>query len=259
MKTIQSKTIVFITGAYVSHACWNEWKVYFEQKGFNTIAPPWPGKDADAITLRRRHPDKALAAVSMQDIIDHYTNIIKKLPEKPIVIGHSFGGLFAQVILNKGLAAAAVAIHAVPPQGVIPYEFNFLKSNIATLGFFTNIHKTFMMSFKKWQFAFTNGMSFEIQKASYYNLTIPESKRATRGGLTKAAYVDFKKPHPPLLLLAGSEDQCIPEHLCRRVYKRYTDKTSVTDYVVKERNHYVLGEHTWKEDANFILDWINYQ
>jgi pimeloyl-ACP methyl ester carboxylesterase len=259
MNNIKSKTIVFITGAYVSHACWNEWRTFFEDHGYTTIAPPWPHKDADPLTLRNRHPDKALAAVSMYDIIDHYTEIIRNLPEKPIVIGHSFGGLFAQVLLNKGLAAACIAIHAVPPQGVIPYEINFLRSNAATLGFFTSLKKTFLMSFRKWQFSFTNGMSYEAQKSSYYDLVIPESKRAARGGLTKAAFVDFKKQHEPLLLLAGTHDQCIPAHLCKRVYKRYRNKNSVTDFVLKDRNHFVLGQPTWREDAEYILNWLRKQ
>lgn len=257
---IQSKTILFITGAYVHHSCWNDWKILFESKGFRTLAPSWPHKDsADAATLRNRHPDKALAGISMSDITDHYTRIIQQLPEKPILIGHSFGGLFAQVLLNRGLGAAAVAIHAVPPQGIIPYEINFLKSNAATLGFFTSLDKTYLIPFKKWQFSFTNGMPFEIQKSSYYDLVIPESKRAARGGLTKAAYVDFKKEHEPLLLLAGRQDQCIPAHLCQRVYKSYKSTKSVTDFVIKDRNHFVLGQPTWKEDAEYVNNWLSKQ
>lgn len=259
MKKIQSKTILFITGAYVSHACWNNWKTFFESKGYTTIAPPWPGKDADALTLRNRHPDKALAAVSLDDVVNSHISIAKSLPEKPILIGHSFGGLIAQILLNKGFGVACVAIHAVPPQGIFPYEINFLKSNIATLGFFTPINKTFLMSFKKWQFAFTNGLSAEVQKSSYYELVIPESKRAARGGLGKAAYVDFKKEHEPLLLLAGTADQCIPAHLSKRVFNSYKSKKSVTEFVEKDRNHFVLGLPTWKEDATYILDWINSQ
>lgn len=257
MKKIQSKTIVFITGAYVSHACWNDWRTYFEEKGYKTIAPPWLGKDADTVTLRNRHPDKALAAVSLSQVLDNYADIVKKLPEKPILIGHSFGGFISQVLLNRGLAAACIAIHAVPPQGVVPYELNFLRSNLTSLGFFTSINKTYLMPFKKWQFSFTNGLPFEVQKNSYYDLVIPESKRAIRGALTSTAHVDFKKEHEPLLILAGSKDNCIPAHLCKRVYKSYKSKNSVTEFVVKDRNHFVLGLPTWKEDADYINNWID--
>ncbi|MHA4844841.1 alpha/beta hydrolase [Flavitalea antarctica] len=253
---IQSKTIVFLTGAFVSHACWDNWKIFFNNEGYKTIAPPWLGKESDAATLRNRHPDKALASVTLPALITHFTKITSDLPEKPIIIGHSFGGQMAQVLLNKGLAAAAVAIHAAPPQGIIPYEFAFLKSNSAALGYFTNVDKTYMRSFKSWQYAFTNGMSPERQKETYYELAIPESKRAVRGGLTSAAHVDFKKEHPPLLMLAGTKDNCIPAHLCERVYKSYKSKNSITEFVVKDRNHFVLGLPTWKEDANYILNWL---
>lgn len=253
---LPAPTIVFITGAYVSHACWDKWQTFFREKGYNTMAPPWPGKESDTATLRKKHPDKILAAVTMDDIVNHYIDIINKLPEKPIVIGHSFGGLFAQVLLNRDLASKAVAIHAVPPQGIFPYEINFLKSNLATLGFFSSPNIPYLMPFKKWQFVFTNGMPAEEQIKSYDELVIPESRRAARGGLTKAAYVNFKKPHAPLLLLAGTNDHCIPEHLCRRVYNSYSDKNSVTEYVVKERNHYVLGQPDWEKDAQYVYEWI---
>jgi len=113
------------------------------------------------------------------------------------------------------------------------------------------------MPFKKFQFAFVNGMPLEEQQKAYEALAIPESKRAARGGLSKAAKVDFKKEHPPLLLLAGTEDQIITDHLCKRVYKKYKTPNSITEYVVKDRNHFVLGLPTWKEDADFILQWLN--
>jgi pimeloyl-ACP methyl ester carboxylesterase len=257
MNKINSSTIVFITGAFVNHACWNEWLTHFRRKGYTAVAPPWPGKDGDARTLRSRHPnDPKLTSVSLQDIIDHYASIIQTLQEKPILIGHSFGGLISQVLMDKGLAAGVVAIHAAPPKGVLPYEFAFLKSSAAALGYFTSIDKTYLMSFEKWQYAFTNGMSLGEQRAAYDAIAAPESKRAIRGGLTDAAKVDFSKPHVPLLFLAGTSDQTIPAHLCKRVYKRYTDKGSVTQYIEQDRNHFVLGLPTWRQDADLIADWI---
>lgn len=257
MPIIQSKTIVFITGAFVSHHCWDQWIVFFEQQGYTTLAPAWPEKEADAETLRLRHPFSSSATISLDDLIDHYSYIISQLPEKPILIGHSLGGLLVQVLLNKGLGAAGIAIHSVPPKGVIPFEISFYKSNLAALGFFTSLDKTYLMPFKKWQYVFTNGMPFEEQKKAYETFAIPESKRAIRGSLTKAAKIDFKKEHNPLLILAGSEDHCMPASLNKRNFQRYKSKSSVTDFVIRQgRNHFVLGQPTWMEDAKFILDWL---
>ena len=163
-----------------------------------------------------------------------------------------------QVIVNRDLAVAGVAIHSVPPQGVFPYEFSFLKAGWKVLGLFTSLKKTYLMSFKDWQYAFVNGMPLAEQKEAYENNIIPESKTVARGGLTSAVAVDFKKAHPPLLLTSGSEDTIIPAHLNFRNYKAYAKNGSVLDY--KEfpgRNHYVLGQSTWKEDADYILEWLS--
>jgi len=114
------------------------------------------------------------------------------------------------------------------------------------------------MTFKDWQYAFVNQMPLEEQKDAYEKNTIPESKRVMRGGLTTAAKVDFTKMHVPLLLTAGSADHIIPAHLNLRNWKQYKNNGSVVDYKeFQGRNHYVLGQSTWKEDADFILNWIN--
>lgn len=258
MKSVTAKNIVFVTGAFVSHTSWDPWQEYFTKKGYTTVAPPWPFKDAPAAELRKRQPhDTDLATLTLSAVVDHYAGIVKAPPEKPIVIGHSLGGLMTQILVNRDLAAAGVAIHSVPPQGVFPYEFSFLKAGWKALGLFSSAKKTYLMSFKDWQYAFVNQMPLEEQRASYEAYTIPESKTVARGGLTSAARVDFAKPHAPLLLTAGSIDHIIPAHLNRRNFRRYVPNGSVLDYKeFKGRNHYVLGQPTWKEDAGFILTWL---
>lgn len=256
-----SKTVVFITGAFVNNSGWEPWKAYFESKGYKTLAPAWPNKDGSAAELRARRvagTDTALATMHFSEVIDHYAAIVQALPERPILIGHSLGGMITQILLNRGLGAAGIAIHPAPPQGIIPYEFSFLKAGFKPFGLFTSTKKTSMMNLKDWAYAFTNGMTPEEQKASYEAEAVPESKTVVRDGLTKMAYVDFKKAHAPLLITSGSEDNIIPAHLNYRNFKRYSQTNgSVTEY--KEfpgRNHYVLGQKTWKEDADYILEWI---
>lgn len=258
MEKIQSKTIVFVTGAFVANSCWDEWIAYFERNGYTAIAPSWPFKNGTAEALRNRQPkDTDLAGLTLKKLVDHYADIVSQYAEKPIVIGHSLGGLVTQILVNRELVAAGVAIHPVPPLGVFPYEFTFLKGGWKSLGLFTSQRKTYLMSFKDWQYAFVNGMPLEEQIAGYEKYLIPESKKVARGGLTKAAQVDFGKPHPPLLITSGSEDQLLPPHLNNRNFQKYKPNGSVLDY--KEfagRNHFVLGQPTWEEDATYILQWL---
>jgi pimeloyl-ACP methyl ester carboxylesterase len=260
MANTTSKTIVFITGAFVSNRCWDAWRVYFEGNGYTTIAAPWPHKDAGAEELRNRDPDAAIASNRLAGLTDYYSNVVEQLSEKPILIGHSIGGLLVQLLLQRELATAGVAIHSVPPQGIMTFKWSFLKAGWAALGFFTSTKKSYLMSFKQWQYAFTNGMPCEEQKQAYYRLAIPESKLIVRDTITRAARIDFEKPHAPLLLTSGSEDHTIPASLNYSNYKRYHKGGSVTDYKEFEgRNHFVLGQSTWKEDAEFILNWIQKQ
>lgn len=207
--------------------------------------------------LRNSHPNTDIAGNRLAALTDYYAAIAKDLPEQPILIGHSIGGLMVQLLLQRGIGAAGVAIHSVPPQGVMTFKFSFLKAGWGPLGFFTSAARTFMMSFNQWKYAFTNGMDCDAQKDAYYKYAIPESKLIVRDTITDAAKIDFKKPHAPLLLTAGSTDHTIPASLNYSNYQRYAKGQSVLDYAVFEgRNHFVLGQDTWKEDAGYIMDWL---
>jgi pimeloyl-ACP methyl ester carboxylesterase len=259
MPANQSKTIVFVTGAFVTSLGWKPWQQYFESKGYTTHAPSWPHKEGTAGEARGRRPnDLPLAKLHLKDVVSAYENFIKSLPEKPVLIGHSLGGLMTQILLNRGVAAGAVLLHPVPALGVIPYEWSFLKSATASLGLFTSLNKTYMMSFKKWQYAFVNGMNPEDQQKAYDENTIPESKRAARGALGFTAKIDFKKPHEPLLFIAGGKDHIVPATLNKRNFKRYAKyKDSVTDFkLFEENNHFVVGLPNWQQTAEYAYNWI---
>lgn len=259
--TIQSKTILFVTGCFVSYKCWDNWVTFFESKGYTALAPAWPLKEASPEVLRSQHPHSPIATLRMNTVLNNYIEIAKQLPEKPIIIGHSFGGLMTQILINRDYGAAGVAIHPVPPQGIIPTEFSFYKGGTASLGLFTSTKKDYLMSFKTWQYAFTNGLPEKIQRAEYEKYVVPESKLLARDGLTSAAKVDFNKPHAPLLIVSSPADHIIPASLNKRNFKRYKqDNGSVTEYLeVPGRNHHVLGLPSWQQDAQQILDWIQKQ
>ncbi|MFA6246944.1 MAG: alpha/beta hydrolase [Mucilaginibacter sp.] len=258
MKTIKSKHIVFITGAFVTADAWQEWQVFFSERGYQTSAPAWPHKDAPACTLRQRHPDPAIASLRLETLIEYFIRTIVNLPEKPILIGHSMGGLIAQILVNRGYAAGAIAIHSLQPKGVFTFKFSFYKAGWGPLGFFTSTKKSFLMTFREWQYAFTNGMSYEEQKEGYYNFLTPESKLLIRDGISDAAKVDFKKAHAPLLFVAGGSDNFIPASLNFSNFKKYSHEQSVTDYTeFPGRNHFVLGQSGWEDVAQYIFTWLN--
>jgi alpha-beta hydrolase superfamily lysophospholipase len=252
-----TRNILFITGAFVSHTCWDDWRQYFESKGFATAAPAWPHKDAPSEALRNRQPDSDIASNRLADLVDYFATQARKFSEPPILIGHSIGGLVAQLLIQRNIGRMAVAIHSVPPQGIMTFKLSFLKSGWRALGFFTPTDESYMMSFKTWTYAFVNGMSCEEQKEAYYKFSIPESKLIVRDTTSKAAHVDFSKPHAPLLFIAGSTDNCIPSSLNYSNYKRYSHAGSVTEFKeLKGRNHFVLGQPSWPETAETIHAWI---
>ena len=219
MANTLSKSVVFIAGAFVGNNCWDEWKIYFESKGYKCIAASWPHKDASTEELRNRHPDADIASNRLATLTNHFARIIETLPERPILIGHSLGGLLVQLLLQQGLGVAGVAIHSFPPLPVIKLNSSLVKTVWNAFGFFTSNKKSYMMSFKKWQYTITNGMSCEQQKQSYYQYAIPESKLVLRDTLTRAAKINFENPHAPLLFISGSDDNLIPASLNYRNYK----------------------------------------
>jgi len=253
-----TKTVVFITGAFLSHKVWNKWIAYFTSKGYTCYAPCWPYKDATPQELRDRQPnDKELANLRLNELINHFINFIRELPEKPVVIGHSLGGLIAQIVVNRDLVAAGVAIHSATPKGIFSFEWSFLKSIWKPIGYFSSKSKTYLMGIEDWKYAFTNGMSDDEQLIAYDDYVIPESRRVLRDVLSNAAKIDFNKAHPPLLLITGTNDNFVPNSLSYENYIRYNKNHSITDYKeFKDKNHFVLGLQSWHDEADYILSWI---
>jgi pimeloyl-ACP methyl ester carboxylesterase len=255
---MKSKTIVFLHGMFMTPLCWEQWVNYFQAKGYKCIAPAWPGRDKPIDTLRKNHPDPQLGKLTLSDVIEHLANIIKKLDEKPILIGHSMGGLIVQILLQMNLATAGVAIDSAPPAGVFTTKWSFLKSNWPMITPFVSRHEPRHMSFEDFQYAFVNTLPLAEQQAAHEKYVVPESRMVPRESLGGIAKINFKKQHAPLLLIAGSDDNIIPPSLNKANYEKYRQSSSVTDF--KEfagRTHFIIGQTGWEEVADYVLTWLN--
>src|SRR6476659_9204682 len=137
-------TVVFITGTFIGNNCWNEWKAYFEREGYKCVVPPWPHKDASAEDLRNRPKDDPVASNTLTSLMRHFVSIINGLQQKPILVGHSLGGLIVQLLLQEKLGIAGVAIHSFPPQGVNRSWLSFIKAVWETMVLFSSNKKTYL-------------------------------------------------------------------------------------------------------------------
>ena len=255
---MKSKTIVFIHGMYMNSLCWEQWVAYYQTKGYRCVAPDWPGRDLPIEDLRKKHPDPELGQLTLSRVVEHYADTISTLNEKPVIIGHSMGGLVVQLLLQRDLAAAGVAIDSAPPMGVFSTKWSFLKSNWPHITPFAAQSSPIDMTFERFQYTFVNGFPLAEQRAAYERYVVPESRRVPRESLT--ASVDFRKPHVPLLLVAGSADNIIPASLNKSNQAKYRSATSVTDF--KEfagRTHFTIGQNNWQEVADYILAWLDIQ
>lgn len=258
---MSSKTVVFIHGLFLSYNGWGQWVKYFASKGYRAQAIAWPGRDQSVDALRQAHPDPKLGQRTFGEVLDHHIQTIKGLNEPPILIGHSLGGLLTQLLLNRGLGAAGIAIDSAPPQGVFTTQWSFLKSAFPLLNPLNPSSRPYQMPFPAFQYSFVNGMPLAAQRRAYDEQVVPESLRIARGSLTATAKIDFAKPHAPLLLIAGETDHIIPPSLNQTNFNKYkASAPSITEF--KEfagRNHYGLGAEDWQEMADFILAWISKQ
>ena len=251
-----SKTVVFVHGMYMTPLCWEQWVDRFQSKGYRCLAPAWPGRDQPVEVLRQRHPDPQLGQLTLTGVLAHLTGFIRQLDEKPILIGHSMGGLIVQLLLQRDLAAAAVAIDSAPPFGVLTTKWSFLKSNWPHITPFASQGQPIAMTFERFQYTFVNTLPLAEQRAAYERYVVPESRRVPRESLT--ARIDFKQPHPPLLLIAGSADHIIPASLNKSNTAKYRSSPSVTDF--KEfagRTHFIVGQQGWEEVADYVLGWLS--
>jgi pimeloyl-ACP methyl ester carboxylesterase len=257
-----SRTIVFVHGAWVTPLSWEPFLGFFRERGYECLAPAWPGKDRSVKEIRR--DPSPLAGVGIADIVDHYERIVRDLPEPPILVGHSYGGLFVQLLLDRGLGAAGVAIDSAPPRGVFPYEptaFRSLAGVLLTWGGWRGVVR---WSFGSFRYAFVHTLPPAAQREAYERYVTPETGRvffesALAPFLSGSpARLDFgRADRAPLLLIGGAKDHIVPAVINRRNFRKYARSTARTDYrEFPDRVHWIIAQDGWEEVAGFVADWL---
>jgi pimeloyl-ACP methyl ester carboxylesterase len=250
------RSIVLVHGLFMTRACWAPWVQRYEALGHRCLAIEYPERERPVAELRARHPDAATARVELAQVLERHVEAIRALPQPPIVMGHSFGGLLTQLLLQRGLGACGVAIDSVPPAGLVSWELSFWRSMTPVLGPLLPASRPYLMSPAHFAYTFVNTLPAHEQRREYEAFVVPESRRLARAALSRAARVDYARARPPLLFIAGELDHIIPASLNRANAARYRRSPARTDFrQFPGRTHHILGQPGWEEVADFALAW----
>ncbi len=252
---MNTKHIVLIHGLFVNNTSWGNWKTYFEAQGYTVHTPANPGHEGIPADLRNSiHPQ--LVQTGFKDVVDNIINLIDRLPEKPVVIGHSLAGLVVQKLVEMNKAIAGISIDGAPPKNVLaPWAtiksvwpvVNLFKGNSAFMGSRAWYHRHFFNNYSKAE-----------SDRLYEDIAVPESRKIARDTLLNSfAKVDFLKPHVPLLFIGGGKDTIFASSFTKKIAGQYKDPNSRVNYKHFEgRSHFIAGEAGWEEVAAYVLSWI---
>jgi alpha-beta hydrolase superfamily lysophospholipase len=257
----KADTIVLIHGLWLTPRSWEGWKERFETRGYQVLAPAWPRMQGEVEDVRR--DPSPLNGLGVTEIVDHYEGIIRGLDRPPLIMGHSFGGLVTELLLDRGLGAAGVALSPAQVKGVLRLPPAQLRATFPVLGNPANRKRTVDLTPKQFHYNFTNTMTEEEAKAAYDRYHVPGPGRT----IFQAAFANFnpraankvdfhKDDRPPLLIVGNDQDHTVPASLSKEAAKRLGKSKAVVDY--KEfagRPHFTAGAPGWEEVADYALNW----
>jgi pimeloyl-ACP methyl ester carboxylesterase len=259
---VKPNPVILIHGLWIHSAAWQPWIELLKSRGYNVSAPGWPG-DAPTVAETRENPE-AMNDIGIAEIVDHYATLIGTPDVKPVLIGHSFGGLVAQELLAEGVGAAAVAIDPAGIKGVKALPFAQLKSAFPVLENPANRHRTVSLNAKQFHYAFGNTLTEEESDALHSAWTIPGTGRA----IFQGAGANFSRQSPakvdthlaergPLLLTSGTEDHTVPLKVTEDVFKMYQKGPADTElHLFEGKGHSLTMDTGWKDVAEVALAWL---
>lgn len=261
----QTIPVVFVHGLWLHASSWENWVKAFNDAGYQAMAAEWPG-DAKSVAETREHPE-SLANKGIDEVVEYHAEQIRKLGAKPIIIGHSFGGLITEKLAGMGLATAAVAIDPAPMKGVFILPFSALR--VASIALRNPANKTRAVSLDEdeFRYGFGNALTPEESKELFEAWSIPSPGKP----LFEAASANFFPHSPakvdtgnpdrgPLLIIGGGHDHTVPASISKSTYKLENRSPDVTELkVFDDRGHSLAIDHGWREVADYVLDWLKKQ
>lgn len=254
--------VVFIHGLWLLPNSWDRWAEVFRGAGYAPLTPGWPD-DPETVDEAKAHPE-VFAGKTVGQVADHYAEIIGLLDKQPAVIGHSFGGLLAQIVAGRGLSNVTVAIDGAPFQGVLPLPISALRSASPVLSNPANRHKAIPLTFEQFRYAFANAVDEVEAQKLYEEYAVP----APGAPLFQAAVanfnpwsevkVDHENPYRgPLLIISGEKDHTVPPAISNAAFKLQQKNTGVTEFAsIPGRGHSLTIDSGWLEVCNTALAFV---
>lgn len=255
-----SDPIVFVHGLWMTPRSWEKYAERYTAAGYEVHAPSWPGLEGDVEAIRA--DPSPLATLTITKIVDHYEKIIKELSKPPIIIGHSFGGLFMQLLVDRGLGAAGIGLSAGQPRGVHRLPLTTLRSGFRVLRNPANRHRAVKYTLEDFHYTMTNTLTLEESEPYYERYAIPaagpiffEGAMAELNPRT-ASRVDFDRTdRAPLLFVGFGQDNVVPASVSKAITKKYQRSSAVTDYIEFPDRPHFPGVPGWEAVADRVLDW----
>ena len=254
-------TIVLIHGLWMTPRSWEHWIAHYEGNGYRVLAPAYPGLEVEVEALRA--DPSPIDALTVPETVAHLEGIIRALDRPPILMGHSFGGALTQLLLDRGLGAAGVAIDSAPTEGVKVVPLSQIKSLFPVLKNPANRHRAVGFTPEQFHYAFTNTLSEEESAKVYERYHVPAPGRWVWDGVLanftpghQATWVDFENDdRAPLLFIAGGEDHIMPASVNQSNAKHYKSDTHTDYQEFPGRSHWTCGQPGWEEVADYALSW----
>ena len=254
--------LTLIHGAWLTSRSWEHFASYFEEHGYEVSAPEWPRKQGDVEEIRGESAE--VAGLGLDEIVDHYAELVAPMDPQPILIGHSFGGLVVEILLDRGLGRAAVAMSPAPPRGILALPFSTLEASAPALSHPSTRKGVVDLSLEEFTFAFANTFTPDEAAAAYERYAVPETGRIffeagfANFHLHPATKVHFgNNSRAPLLILGADEDNTVPAKLARKQYEKYKASSALTDYLeFPGRPHLMMAAEGWREIATAIDGWL---